>query len=166
MALVGYARVSTADQGTALQADALRKAGCERIFDDTVSGATAERPGLAAALAYLCEGDVLVVWRLGRSLPHLIELISVIRRCRKGGHGPPYRLKTQREQQRIFDSLHLDIVQGGNEGSNLGLGYGLHMIQIDGADLGYAIFRGQDHLAGNLADRGGDGGDRHFAQHV
>ena len=79
MGLIGYARVSTADQDTALQTDALRKAGCERVFEDTVSGVKADRPGLAAALAYLRDGDVLAVWRLdrlGRSLPHLIEAIG------------------------------------------------------------------------------------------
>jgi len=72
MALIGYARVSTAEQDTALQTDALRKAGCERIFEDTVSGVKADRHGLAAVLA---------VWRLdrlGRSLPHLIETISAL----------------------------------------------------------------------------------------
>lgn len=79
MALIGYARVSTAEQDTALQTDALHRAGCEKIFEDTASGTKAERPGLAAALAYLREGDVLVVWRLdrlGRSLPHLIEVVD------------------------------------------------------------------------------------------
>ncbi|HBC0377530.1 TPA: recombinase family protein [Pseudomonas aeruginosa] len=81
MALIGYARVSTAEQDTALQTDALRKAGCERIFEDTVSGAKADRPGLTAALAYVREGDALVVWRLdrlGRSLPHLIETVGAL----------------------------------------------------------------------------------------
>ena len=79
MALIGYARVSTPEQDTALQTDALHKAGCERVFEDTVSGAKADRPGLAAALAFLRDGDVLAVWRLdrlGRSLPHLIEVIG------------------------------------------------------------------------------------------
>ena len=79
MALIGYARVSTAEQDTALQTDALRNAGCERVFEDTASGAKADRPGLADALAYLRDGDVLVVWRLdrlGRSLPHLIETVG------------------------------------------------------------------------------------------
>lgn len=79
MALIGYARVSTAEQDTALQIDALCKAGCTRIFEDTVSGVKADRSGLTAALAYVREGDALVVWRLdrlGRSLPHLIEVIS------------------------------------------------------------------------------------------
>lgn len=81
MALIGYARVSTAEQDTALQTDALRKAGCERVFEDVVSGAKADRPGLTAALAYLRDGDVLAVWRLdrlGRSLPHLIETIGAL----------------------------------------------------------------------------------------
>jgi len=66
---------------TALQTDALRKAGCERVFEDTGSGAQADRPGLAAALAYLRDGDVLAVWRLdrlGRSLPHLIETLGAL----------------------------------------------------------------------------------------
>ncbi len=64
-----------------MQTDALNKADCEHIFEDTVSGAKADRPGLAAALAYLREGDVLAVWRLdrlGRSLPHLIETIGAL----------------------------------------------------------------------------------------
>lgn len=81
MALIGYARVSTAEQDTALQTDALRKIGCERIFEDMASGAKGERPGLASALAYLRDGDVLVVWRLdrlGRSLQHLIEVIGAL----------------------------------------------------------------------------------------
>lgn len=81
MALIGYARVSTVEQDTALQTDALSKAGCERIFEDTASGAKADRLGLAAALSYAREGDALVVWRLdrlGRSLSHLIEMISAL----------------------------------------------------------------------------------------
>jgi DNA invertase Pin-like site-specific DNA recombinase len=81
MALIGYARVSTAEQDTALQTDALRKAGCGQIFEDAASGAKADRPGLAAALAFLRDGDVLAVWRLdrlGRSLPHLIETIGAL----------------------------------------------------------------------------------------
>lgn len=79
--LIGYARVSTDDQNFALQEDALKKAGCKRIFHDKMSGAKAKRPGLEEALGYLRDhhDDVLVVWRLdrlGRSLPHLIEVMS------------------------------------------------------------------------------------------
>jgi DNA invertase Pin-like site-specific DNA recombinase len=77
--LIGYARVSTSDQTHDLQEDALKKAGCDRIFTDTVSGAKSERKGLDEALNYVRPGDTLVVWRLdrlGRSLKHLIETIT------------------------------------------------------------------------------------------
>lgn len=82
--LVGYARVSTQEQTLGLQQDALKKAGCERIFTDTVSGAkwTAhERAGLSEALEFMRPGDSLVVWkldRLGRSLKHLIETVTLL----------------------------------------------------------------------------------------
>jgi DNA invertase Pin-like site-specific DNA recombinase len=79
MSLIGYARVSTLDQSLSLQRDALTEMGCQGLFDDQLSGAKAERPGLTAALAYVREGDVLVVWkldRLGRSMSHLIETVN------------------------------------------------------------------------------------------
>ena len=81
--LIGYARVSTVDQTLALQQDALTKAGCEKIFSDTVSGSVAERPGLTEALTFARSGDTLVVWRLdrlGRSLHHLIETVNSLKK--------------------------------------------------------------------------------------
>ena len=75
---VGYARVSTMEQNISLQLDALGEAGCEKIFEDKVSGTKAIRPGLQAALEFVRPGDTLVVWRLdrlGRSLKHLIETV-------------------------------------------------------------------------------------------
>lgn len=75
--LIGYARVSTDDQNLDLQHDALRLAGCEKIYEDRMSGAKAARPGLAMALEVARAGDVLTVWRLdrlGRSLHDLILL--------------------------------------------------------------------------------------------
>ena len=81
VSLVGYSRVSTGDQTQALQDDALLEAGCERIFTDTASGASTDRPQLAAAVDYLRPGDVLCVWRLdrlGRSLKHLIEVVTLL----------------------------------------------------------------------------------------
>lgn len=79
--LVGYARVSTQEQTLALQTDALKKIGCEHIFTDTASGAKTDRPGLEEALRFVRTNDTLVVWRLdrlGRSLKHLIEAISLL----------------------------------------------------------------------------------------
>ncbi|MBZ0227719.1 MAG: recombinase family protein [Bauldia sp.] len=80
---IGYARVSTDEQNLRLQLDALRAAGCERIYrDDGVSAVVRERPGLNRALKRLKPDDVLIVWkldRLGRSLAHLIDVITGLR---------------------------------------------------------------------------------------
>ena len=76
---IGYARVSTIEQNLDLQEDALKAAGCEKVYTDKTGGARAERPGLERALADLRPGDKLVVWkldRLGRSLKHLIETVT------------------------------------------------------------------------------------------
>lgn len=81
MMLVGYARVSTDDQNLNLQRDALQLAGCEKIFEDQISGAKAERPGLHAVLQFVRPGDTLVIWRLdrlSRSLKDLIEMVKVL----------------------------------------------------------------------------------------
>jgi DNA invertase Pin-like site-specific DNA recombinase len=77
--LIGYARVSTIEQSLDLQIDALKKAGCAKIYTDTESGAKTERNGLSDAIRYLRSGDTLVVWRLdrlGRSLRDLIDRIT------------------------------------------------------------------------------------------
>jgi DNA invertase Pin-like site-specific DNA recombinase len=80
--LIGYARVSTDDQKLNLQQDALHTAGCEKIFEDYLSGARATHPGLTSALAISRAGDILVVWRLdrlGRSLKDLIQLTETLK---------------------------------------------------------------------------------------
>lgn len=77
--LVGYARVSTQDQKPELQLDALKAAGCEKVFVEKASGAQRERPELKAALDYMRDGDTLVVWkldRLARSMKQLIETVE------------------------------------------------------------------------------------------
>lgn len=77
--LIGYARVSTSEQNSNLQIDALTAAGCEHIFEDSLSGMTRCRPALDQALRALNPGDTFVTWkldRLGRSLSHLISLIT------------------------------------------------------------------------------------------
>lgn len=93
MSVIGYARVSTADQNTAMQIDALKQAGCDRIFEDQASGAKTERPGLTEAVRYVREGDTLVVWkldRLGRSMQHLLEIITELE-----GRGVGFRSITE-----------------------------------------------------------------------
>ena len=79
MVRIGYARVSTEDQSLDLQLDALRHAGCERVFTDKASAVKTHRPGLSEARLYLRQGDVLVVWkldRLGRSVKGLVDLVG------------------------------------------------------------------------------------------
>jgi DNA invertase Pin-like site-specific DNA recombinase len=79
--IFGYARISTFDQNLDLQKDALKKAGCEKIFVDQASGAKTDRPGLSELLEKLRSGDTLVVWkldRLGRSMQHLIETVNML----------------------------------------------------------------------------------------
>jgi DNA invertase Pin-like site-specific DNA recombinase len=77
--LLGYARVSTADQHLHIWVDALERAGCHRVFTETASGARADRPTLTLVLDQLRPGDTLVVWkldRLGRSLRHLVDTVT------------------------------------------------------------------------------------------
>ena len=76
---IGYGRISTADQSHDLQKDALERAGCEKIFLDTISGAKSKRPELNKLKEQIREGDTLIVWRLdrlGRSLRDLIDLMK------------------------------------------------------------------------------------------
>ena len=87
--LIGYARVSTDDQKLNLQYDALQKAGCEKIFEDFLSGAKTSRPGLDAALDMARAGDTLIVWRLdrlGRSLKDLLQLTEILKERSIGLH--------------------------------------------------------------------------------
>jgi len=84
---IGYARISTADQNADLQKDALKKGGCDKIITEQISGASTKRLKLEKLLNKLQESDTLTVWRLdrlGRSLPHLIEVIRDIEG--KGAH--------------------------------------------------------------------------------
>lgn len=77
--LVGYARVSTADQNLDLQLSSLENVGCEKIYQDQISGTKIKRPGLELALEVLRKNDTLVVWkldRLGRTVKGLIDLVN------------------------------------------------------------------------------------------
>lgn len=79
--LIGYARVSTLDQNLELQLSALEQAGCEKLYQDQISGTKTNRPGLNMALEVLRKNDTLVVWkldRLGRTVKGLIELVNAL----------------------------------------------------------------------------------------
>jgi len=76
---IGYARVSTIDQNPNSQRDALKAAGCEKVVTEKVSGASLKRPKLEKLLRSLNANDILTVWRLdrvGRSLPHLLDVVA------------------------------------------------------------------------------------------
>ena len=76
---IGYARISTDDQKMDLQMDALQRCGCDKIYQDTASGADIVRNGLDSAMKFTRPGDTLVVWKLdqlGRSLKHLIDVVN------------------------------------------------------------------------------------------
>jgi DNA invertase Pin-like site-specific DNA recombinase len=82
MAKIGYVRVSKHEQNKDLQIDALKEAGCEKIFTDEMSGSKGDRKGLGEILAYVRPGDTFVVWKLdraGRSLKNLIELLNALK---------------------------------------------------------------------------------------
>ncbi len=76
---IGYARVSTKDQSLNLQKDALKKAGCEKIYSEQISGTKTDRTKLNEMIEHIRQGDVIIVWkldRLGRSLRDLVNLVS------------------------------------------------------------------------------------------
>lgn len=81
--LVGYARVSSSSQNLDAQIDNLKKAGCERIFTDKISGTEKEREGWKELITYIRTGDMLVITelsRMSRSLPHLLEIVEILKK--------------------------------------------------------------------------------------
>jgi DNA invertase Pin-like site-specific DNA recombinase len=103
--LIGYARVSTDDQDTRMQSDALKRAGCEKIFEERASGSRTDRPELGKALAHGRKGDVVVVWkldRLGRSLPHLIDTVHDLEERKIGFRSLTDNIDTTTASGRMF----------------------------------------------------------------
>ena len=80
--LIGYARVSTDEQHLDLQLDALKEAGCVRIFTDQgISAVSKKREGFEKALGYMHAGDVLVIWKMDRafrSLKHALDTLEAL----------------------------------------------------------------------------------------
>lgn len=106
MAVYGYARVSTGEQNTAMQIDALKAAGCTRIFqDEGISGTMTSRPALDDCLNALQSGDTLVLWRLdrlGRSLLHLIETVKDLGERGIGVKSLTQEIDTTSKQGKLF----------------------------------------------------------------
>ena len=112
--LLGYARVSTSDQTTAPQEEALRAAGCRKIYRDTASGARTARPGLDALLDAAREGDTVVVWRLdrlGRSLAHLIETVGTLEKTGRGFRSITESIDTTTPAGRLVFHLFASLAQ-------------------------------------------------------
>ncbi len=84
---IGYARVSTDDQDTAVQVAALKAAGCERIYREKASGGRWDRPELHRLLDQLRRGDVLVVWKLDRLSRSLRDVLTIMERLGETGAG-------------------------------------------------------------------------------
>jgi DNA invertase Pin-like site-specific DNA recombinase len=111
---IGYARVSTRDQHPDLQVDALRAAGCERVYQDVASGAKTARPALDALLGQLRAGDVVVIWkldRLGRSLKHLVELVGSLMERKVGLLSLNDPIDTTRAQGRLVFNLFASLAE-------------------------------------------------------
>ena len=88
MALIGYARTSSATQREDLQLDALEAAGVDRVFvDHAISGKTLDRPALIEALAYLRDGDVLLIWKMDRLARNVIGVLTTIQELGDRGIG-------------------------------------------------------------------------------
>jgi DNA invertase Pin-like site-specific DNA recombinase len=106
--LIGYARVSTQDQDTALQLDALAKAGCEVVFQEKASGSTRRgRQELARCLASLVRGDVLVVYKIDRIARSLFDLLEILRQL----EGVGATIKSVTEPLDTTNSMGVFVVQ-------------------------------------------------------
>ena len=116
---IGYARVSTKDQAVDLQVDALKQAGCAKVYSEVISGARAHRPVLEQLLENLRPGDVLIIWkldRLGRSLPHLIGIINELTARKVGLKSFNDPLDTTTSHGRLFLNLFASLADYAKRG--------------------------------------------------
>lgn len=111
---IGYARISKYEQNIDMQMDALRNAGCEKIFQDTASGVREDRPGLKEMFEYMREGDTLVVWkldRLGRSMKHLLDILQKIEKSKARFHSLQENIDTTTSIGLLFFHLISALAQ-------------------------------------------------------
>ncbi|MNV55609.1 DNA-invertase hin [compost metagenome] len=108
MPMIGYARVSTREQETDLQLDALHRAGCDVIFQEKASGASQRgRPELARCISSLTRGDVLVVYKIDRIARSLFDLLDILRRLERVGA----TIKSVTEPLDTTNSMGVFVVQ-------------------------------------------------------
>jgi DNA invertase Pin-like site-specific DNA recombinase len=111
---IGYARVSTEDQNLTLQLDALKKAECDQVFQDQMSGTRADRPGLKDALSHLRPGDTFVVWkldRLGRGMKALVDLVTELEGRKVNFQSLTDKIDTSTPAQRFFFHIMASLAQ-------------------------------------------------------
>jgi len=111
---IGYARVSTREQNLDLQVDALKAAGCGRVYQEVASGTKTARPALDELLGQLRAGDVLVIWkldRMGRSLKHLVELVGSLMERKVGLLSLNDPIDTTSAQGRLVFNLFASLAE-------------------------------------------------------
>ena len=119
--LIGYARVSTYEQNLDLQLEALKEAGCKRIYEDQISGLRSDRPGLQGSLDQLREGDIFVVWkldRLGRSVKGLIEFVAQLEERKVHFKSLTDNIDTSTTMGRFFFHVMASLAQMGGLARN------------------------------------------------
>jgi DNA invertase Pin-like site-specific DNA recombinase len=111
---IGYARVSTREQNLDMQVIALEEAGCEKIYEEVVSGVKVERPVLNNLIKQLRPDDVLVIWkldRLGRSLKNLIELVQQLMEKNIGLRSLNDPIDTTTSQGRLIFNIFASLAE-------------------------------------------------------
>jgi DNA invertase Pin-like site-specific DNA recombinase len=111
---LGYARVSTKDQNLELQIDALKKEGCELIYEEKIGSMSKERPELSKLKAHLRSGDIIYVWkldRLGRSLRDLLELVSEFEKNGAGFVSLQDHINTTTPQGRLVFNIFASLAE-------------------------------------------------------
>lgn len=137
--LIGLTRVSLPSQSDALQRDALEKAGCEKVFSDVGTGASFDRPGLNAALAFAREGDVIAVWkldRLGRSARDILATVEELGRRGIGFRSLTENLDTDSPSGRLIFTLVAALAQAEREILAERVVHGLRAARKRGVRLG------------------------------
>ena len=137
--LIGYARVSIADQNLALQHQALSAAGCSNIFEDTISGAKIDRPGLTKVQEQLRPGDTLVVWkldRLGRPVKNLIDFTEQLHTDGVGFRSLTDQIDNTTPAGRFFFNIMASLAQMERE------------LRVERTQAGLSAARAKGHLPG------------------